>query len=662
LGLGALALAISVAVVTLHLANGDIPFRDDFASHALGVAVGSLLYAVLGAVILRRHRRHPIGLLILTLGLSAGFAAVCREYALLAADGGALLPGSSWAWWFGSFLWFPGFAIQATLLLVIFPDGRPWSRAWWPLAIAAGALVAVDTAWFAVTPFDLDLPSELAGLSHPLGISGQIQRFEEVFPPLPLVYLAVTLLCLAALAYRLVSSAGVTRLQVGWFALGSLLWVVAAAVDAVYNYTDRWTFAETFFISLPVIGAAIGIVRHDLYDIRRVVHRASVLIAFAVGAAAVYAGVILFAGWWVGRPRDDVWSAGMAVALIAAAALPALRWIDRAADRLLFGDRAEPLAVLSRLSGELDAAQDPTTALTLAARAIAESLRLPFVGIEADGLDPVKVGDRQLDGEAIPLTFRGIRVGTLLLGARAVGEAFDTGERRLLADMAQRLGATVHAVQLTADLRVSREQLVLAREEERRRIRHDLHDGLGPQLAGVGLQLDLSREFLQRDPCQVAEMLTRAKDELDGAIVGIRQLVDGLRPPALDELGLVGAIRQQVRSLDASLTDGLVVTVDAPDDLGALPAAVEVAAFRIATESATNASRHSGARRCDIALRRDGTLDVLVHDDGKGVDADAPPGVGLTSMRRRAEELGGTFIVESSPATGTRVEARLPLP
>lgn len=658
---GGCGVALAGAVLAIRHANADIPFRDDYAGYSATVAVSCALYCLLGALILRRHPRHPIAVLFLFFGLSSAFAQLCRQYALLGADGGALLPGSSWAWWIASFAWYPAYALPGTVMLVLFPTGRPHSRRWWPLAGAAAALVAADTLWFAFTPFDTDLPPELAALNHPLGRHGQPRRFEDVFTALPQLYLVVTLLCLAALVARLRTSTGVARRQVGWFAFGSALWVLAAGIDAVTHYSEDRPWAELIFIALPALGATIGIVRHDLFDIRRVVHRGAVLLAFTAAIAVAYAAIVLFAQRWVGRPREDVWSAAMAVALIAVAALPTARALDRVSRRLLYGERDDPRAVLARLGEELERTSDPAQTLLCAAEAIASSLRLPYVRIAADALAPAETGDPRADVETRALNDRGIHVGTLVLGRRAPGEPFDASERDLLDDLAGRLATAIHALALDADLRRSREDLVLAREEERRRIRSDLHDGLGPQLAGIGLQLDLGRELLDRDPARVRTMLDRARDELDAALVGIRHVVDGLRPPALDELGLAGAIRQQVASHDASVTNGLTVSVFAPDELGELPAAVEVAAFRIATEAVTNVSRHSGADRCEVYLEIGDSLAVTVRDNGSGIDAGAIPGVGLHSMRRRAEELGGTLDLDSDPARGTELTARLPI-
>lgn len=661
LAAGAAALLISLIVIGLHQANSDVSFRDDFGLYSLTVAAGSALYAGLGAVILWRRPRHPIGLLFVAIGLAAGFAAACREYAMFGGVEGDLLPGASWAWWLGWWIWFPGYAVRGTLLLVIFPDGRPPSRAWWPLVAAVVALITVDTAYFALTPFQPDLPGSLAELTHPLGMEGVRPRLEDVFPALPLVYLAVTLACIAALVHRLVRSRGEARLQVSWFALGALLWVGAAVIDGVTQFSEKWVWAELLFIALPAVGATVGIVRHDLYDIRRIVHRGVVLVAMSGAAVVIYGTVIILGRYWFGRPGDDIWAAMMAVALIAAAALPLLRGADRAARRLLFGETEEPLVVLSRLTAELNAARDPEGVLDRAVDTVRRSLRLPYARIDAEGLPPVETGSPTTDTESVPLIDRGIRVGDLILGRRAHGEAFRSDEAHLLTDLAARLASTASAIRLNDELAQSRERLVIAREEERRRIRHDLHDGLGPQLAGIGLQVDLAAELLERDPSEVTRMLERAKAELDSAIVNIRHVVDGLRPPALDELGLVGAIRQATSAFDASVTDGFSVSIEA-GDLGRLPAAVEVAAFRIAAEAATNAARHSGGSRCAITLQREGDLAVVVEDDGKGVDEGARIGVGLSSMRQRAAELGGSLVVDSRPDRGTRIVARLPVP
>jgi len=252
-------------------------------------------------------------------------------------------------------------------------------------------------------------------------------------------------------------------------------------------------------------------------------------------------------------------------------------------------------------------------------------------------------------------------VGRLLVWPRSPGEDLTEADLRLLEDLARQAGVAADAVRLTVALQRAQERLVGAREEERRRLRRDLHDGLGPLLGGVSLGLAGVRHRLRRDPEAAERMLERLEEQLQTATGEIRRLVDGLRPPALDELGLVSALRERAAQFQHGPA-GLLVTVEGPDALPPLPAATEVAAYRIALEALTNAARHARASRCVLRLAVDGALELEVCDDGRGIPATHRPGVGLASMRQRAHEVGGTCTVHPQPGGGTRVTARLPLP
>lgn len=205
----------------------------------------------------------------------------------------------------------------------------------------------------------------------------------------------------------------------------------------------------------------------------------------------------------------------------------------------------------------------------------------------------------------------------------------------------------------------ARTRLVTAREEERRRLRRDLHDGLGPQLASQTLALDAAGGLIRADPAAADEMLVQLRDQTGDAVAGIRRLVYDLRPPVLDDRGLLAALAEQAARFEH---DGLRVTLDLPDVLPALPAALDVALYRIALEAVTNVVRHARASSCDIALRTEpGWIVLLVRDDGRGLPPDHVSGVGCASMRERAAELGDSVTVESRSAYGTGVTARLPL-
>jgi signal transduction histidine kinase len=266
----------------------------------------------------------------------------------------------------------------------------------------------------------------------------------------------------------------------------------------------------------------------------------------------------------------------------------------------------------------------------------------------------------------LPLVYQGETVGELRLAPRAPGEPFSLADRKLLQDLAREAGVAVHAVQLTADLRrlnrdlqASRVQLITAREEERRRLRRDLHDGLGSALTGMTFKLGASQNLLAHDPVAVEKLLGELKGQAQAAIADIRQLVYGLRPPALDELGLVSALREYAGHYQL---DGVEVSVEAPEALPSLPAATELAAYRIALEALANVARHAHATTCAIRLRIVGeALALDVEDNGVGLPADAHAGVGLTAMRERAVELGGSCAIVRRIEGGSCVSARLPL-
>jgi signal transduction histidine kinase len=338
---------------------------------------------------------------------------------------------------------------------------------------------------------------------------------------------------------------------------------------------------------------------------------------------------------------------------------------------LLYGQRDEPYGVLSRLGQRLESLIAPDAVLPTLVASIAEALKFPYVAIglgvgpeseiaAAHGAPAVGVG-RWL------LVYQTETVGELLVAPRTPGESFSPSDRQLLDDLARQVGVAAHGVRLTRDLQrladelqQSRERLVTAREEERRRLRRDLHDGVGPTLASLVQRLDAVGRLVPRDPEAAVSLLLDLKAQTRATVADIRQMVYALRPPALDELGLVSAIREHAaQHLEPT---GLRVTVDAPP-LTALPAAVEVAAYRIVLEALTNVVRHAAAHTCSVRLtcgRADLVVEIL--DDGGGLPDGAHAGVGIESMRERAAELGGECVVERGPCRGTRVWARLPLP
>src|SRR5262249_43456213 len=317
----------------------------------------------------------------------------------------------------------------------------------------------------------------------------------------------------------------------------------------------------------------------------------------------------------------------VATGLAAILAQPLRARLQRSVNRLMYGERDDPYTVLSRLSQQLKTTLAPTAVLPNIAEAIAQTLKLPYVAIMLKQGEEMVVaaesGDKETRRQGISesvslspclpvslsLTYQAETVGQLLVAPRAPGEAFTPGERRLLDEIAVQAGVAAHAVRLTADLQRSRERLVTAREEERRRLRRDLHDGLGPQLASLTLTLAAAHELLLHDVVPGGRFLRERVILTEAAIAAIGRVVFALRPPALDDVGLVLALREQAAHYSQA---ALQITIDAPDHLPPLPAAVEVAAYRIVQEALTNVVRHAQARTCAVCLALGDELDVEI--------------------------------------------------
>ena len=374
----------------------------------------------------------------------------------------------------------------------------------------------------------------------------------------------------------------------------------------------------------------------------------------------------------------------LATGLIAVLFNPLRQRLQQGVNRLMYGDRDDPLAVLSKLGQQLENMAVPAETLPALVKTIAETLKLPYVAIEtlsdAGGRQLVAVsaadGQRPLKTLAFPLAYQGAAVGDLLVAPRAAGETFTAEEERLLRNVARQAGTAVYAYQITNQLRRSRARLVTAREEERLRLRRDLHDGLGPQLATLNVKIDAAQNLLAGDPQAAEGLLAEVKRESQEAIAEIRRVVDGLRPSALDQLGLLSALQEFV--IQQETTSSAAITLDVGADFPALPAAVEVATYRIISEAVTNVMKHAGAQTCAIKLRiadcaspvggasgshqppAPNQLCIEIVDDGSGLPPSYVPGVGLASMRERAQELGGTFAITSEPGSGTAVRVTLP--
>lgn len=546
------------------------------------------------------------------------------------------------------------------MLFYLFPDGSFVPR--WARWAALGGLAVIMAFWF--------LPMAAEG-------NGVLVLEDNLWAVWMSLFLGSIILAVGTQIhrYRRVADA-VQRQQMKWvvFGLGLLPATVVFQLLASAVMPAAWVallgilLFQLAFLVVPVT-IALAMLRYRLWDIDPVINRTLVFGALTLVVVVLYGllvgGMAFLMGTQVG------WGAAViAAAVVALVAHPLRVRLQGAANRLMYGDRDDPVAVLTQLGRSMEATADPGAALPVLAETVATSLRLPYVGIDLeldDGFETVaEHGQPVAEPAVFPMAYHGQGVGRLVVGRRAVGEAFSPLDERLLSDIARQAGATAHALRLNADLQRSRVSLVTAREEERRRLRRTLHDGLGPQLATLTLKIDTARNLLARDPLAAEAILVELKAATQAAVGDVRSLVYDLRPPALDQLGLVGALRVVAAAIgndDAGYhgQKGLAVEVRAPEELPQLPAAVEVAAYRIAAEAVTNAVRHAQASRCTIWLCLDDRLYLAVEDDGVGLPEGVHPGVGLTSMQERATELGGTCTVQRRPEGGTRVAVALPL-
>ena len=617
--------------------------------------VGMVAFAAVGALILVRRPDNPIGPLLCAASLSLTVLGVAEEYArraLFTSPGS--LPGGRAAAYVMNFPPLISIGLLVCLLPQLFPTGRALSPRWRVGIWSAWVYIVVGTAANVLARQNIE---GLDGYANPYPVA-VLQPYLGPLFLLSGVCLVVSILFgLVSLVVRWRRSAGDERQQLKWFAVAVLPLPVVVLLHNAYP-----TFGEVALsLLLPLVPVVFGvaILRYRLYELDVVLNRTVVYAVLSVLVALLYLALVTLCQLVVGVDRG-LWVQVLATVAAAAAFQPARSRVQRAVDTLFYGSRSRPYEALTRLGLVLEHAPQPHTVLPGVVESVASALRLPYAAIElCEGtgwLNAAEFGDPSGDRDEFPMVYQDEVIGRLVVGRRGA-EPFGNADRRLLTDLARQAGVAAHAAQLTLALQRSRAALVSAREEERRRLRRDLHDGLGPALAGVTLGLHGAAVNVRRDPDAAARQLGDLEGQVKEAVQDIRRLVYGLRPPALDELGLARAVQREASRLEG---DGLAITVRVGEEgLGPLPAAVEVAAYRIAVEALTNVSRHAAACRCEVRLTRGLELEVEVRDDGRGMDG-RPAGVGLSAMRERAAELGGACWLEPL-APGTRVLARLPI-
>lgn len=571
---------------------------------------------------------------------------------------GGQIRGTALAVYANESLWLTWF-IGVTAIAWVFPDGHLPSPRWRPWAWAASLCCAT---FLVLALFSHDTPSDplRADYVNPLPeLPVALQWFQFAM----FVGVVASLIgAVAAVRIRLRRASGAERMQLLWFSWASLTIPGALVLCVVESLLNGGKVGVVTLIGVvlmaTMIPVAIGValLRYRLFDIELVLSRTLVYGLLTLFVAAVYAGIVAGFGSLIGSTTGaGVVGAGVVAVLVQ----PVHARLQRRVGRWVYGDRNDPYAALQRVDERLRETQTPAEAVHAVVESVAESLRLPYAAIEFDRGDERRTlaahgvrGRGEIERRV--LTHRGETVGSLVVEVPR-GRPLAPADEQLLDRLASHVGAPVQAVRLTEDLQASRKQIVTAREEERRRLRRDLHDGVGPTLAAMSLQLDVLRDGLGGADGEIADQLGAQVQE---AIADIRRLVYELRPPALDQYGLVSALREQAARLSGPAAS---FRVHALEPMPALPAAVEVAAYRIALEAMTNAARHSGCRHCNVTIELGAVLTLSVEDDGVGVDRTAPHGVGLRSMRERTAELGGALVIDAAVSGGTRLVAELPL-
>jgi signal transduction histidine kinase len=547
------------------------------------------------------------------------------------------------------------FVATALLILFIylFPDGRfvpPWTR--WLAALWIGLMVPVH---FFAEPLNALLGNPWVNGLFATGLVGTT-LFAQVY------------------RYRLVSDPS-QRQQTKWVVFGivaarggSCMLLLLSHIVQQRGLLPSMVGNSAWYLLMLLIplSIAVAVLRYRLYDIDFIINRTLVYGALSVIVVTLYVLVVGSLGQLL-QLQGSLFASLLATALVAVMFAPLRERLQRTVNRLMYGQRDDPYLVLSGLGERLESTLAPNAVLPTIVESVAQALKLPYAAItlkrDAEG-DSVKVAQygKESVGEPLilPLSYQQERVGELILSPRSVGESFSDSDLKLLGDLAHQVGVAAHGVRLSADLQRSRERLVTAREEERKRLRRDLHDGVGPQLAALTLKLETARNLLCHDT-KTAALMGELSEDVRATVSDVRHSVHALRPPTLDELGLVAALREGATHYSQN---GLRVSVEAPESLPPLPAAVEVATYHIAQEAMTNVVRHAEASRCSVRIALDeqaGVVHLEVEDDGRGLGKDHKAGVGTHSMRERAEELGGSCTIEALPQRrGTLVSVELP--
>ncbi|GAA0415327.1 hypothetical protein Acor_59210 [Acrocarpospora corrugata] len=621
--------------------SASVPMSPDYAA---GIA-----FPIVGAFLIAQRPRLLVGWLAGVGGVLSGVSVLLSFLMFLAAAGGDL-DTAGLLRILSVVAWALGGGMLAVFVPLYSPDGRLPSPRWRLLPPISVAVFATLAFLVVVRPYPQPgLIRRPAVLPNPLKIEALAPIHLQLYSSFYLLMQLCVVAALLALASRLRGADPATRRQIAWPLSAFAIYVVFLLLG------DDYWLAGTLWTGLIPVAIMISVLRFRLYGIDTVISRTFVAAGLVAVVSAVYFGVgalssLLVSGY------DQV--AGLAAALFAGAFFQPLRkLLQRASDRMLYGRVGDPRLLADRLTQEVRQA-DPTQALGAVATVVRDGLAVDGTAVEVRDGVRVVCGTIGEDPREIALVWHGEPVGRLLIGSPGSRRFAAAHDERVITTLLPYVADVAHAARMAADLQRSRERILAAREEERRRLRRDLHDGLGQTLGAMAMTLNMARISISRSPATADGLLQELRTGMDAVSGDIRDLVYGLRPPALDDLGLTGA----VTSLTKETLPPVIQVEVVADELGELPAAVEVAAYRIVQEALTNVRRHAQAGRVLLLLAREGEqLIVRVEDDGVGLSEHRRAGVGTASMRERAAELGGTCAITAPATGGTLVEARLPI-
>lgn len=644
----------------------DIAAPDSGPGVELGPGFGAtytlagLAFALCALAIARQDPRQRFGWAILPIAVVWALDGFSQSFVRVAVTADGADPGSNLALWFlnrfGAVL-----PLGIAALLLIFPTGRFLAGWLGRLGIAAliGMVVGIVIVILAPATSFPDATDVPADVDYNFLALTWLGDAADVLRPLSgLLTAAGVVVAMVTALVRYRRSAGADRDQMRW-----LVWaiLVVALTVAVVSVADIGAAVDPVIVVvavLPVAAMTVGVVWPTVVPVEDLLVRTLVLGAVALSLL----GLDLLVVALLSSALGDLGQRQLVTVVLLVTALgygPLRRRLLRLVQGWVLGSRGNRYDVMAGLAANLESIEDGPAQLAAVAHAVGDAFGVGYVAVEVDRPGGERLtatyGERPAETRTLPITYREVEVGRLVLPARGMRSRLSSRDEKLLGDLVRQAATAARTSRLADELQASRERLVSTREEERRRIRRDLHDGLGPAMAGVVYQLETARLLVSSDPSGAAGQIDSVRDHVQEIVADVRRLVHELRPPALDDRGLVGALRQ--------LAENQPVPVSvSSEDLGSLSAAVEVAAYRIVAESLTNVVRHASAQSARVWLERTGTsLVVEVADDGVGIGEDVQAGVGLLSVRERAAELGGRTEVSCPPSGGTVVRAVLPL-